>query len=147
VISPDLRRSGGRNSALMAVDSSARLSRPSAFESMSSKAASTSCRQKFVGMLPGLVLAASAADAKSKHGHRCFLAEQLGWEPYTDEQADEDEQLALRRATVCNFLQVPWNLEPLLTFGYITCLDERAGARNAERAGSMRQGELGRKAE
>uniref|UniRef100_A0A7S2G4J5 Protein TAPT1 homolog n=1 Tax=Haptolina brevifila TaxID=156173 RepID=A0A7S2G4J5_9EUKA len=53
-----------------------------------------------------------------------FIAKQLGWEGYTDEQANTDDaDIAQRRATVYNFLQVPWNLEPLLGFGYITCLD------------------------
>ena len=56
-----------------------------------------------------------------------FLASQLGWvsSPASDELSPsaEPDSVTRRRAGVYNFLQVPWNLEPLLLFGYATCLD------------------------
>lgn len=54
---------------------------------------------------------------------RAFLGDQLGWEPPLPDNLAEDEGIARKRAGVYNFLQVPWNLEPLLLFGYVTCLD------------------------
>ena len=54
-----------------------------------------------------------------------FLADQLGSEPEKPEAADDDsaDGDGNSRAGVYNFLQVPWNLEPLLLFGYLACLD------------------------
>jgi hypothetical protein len=34
-----------------------------------------------------------------------------------------DRESELRREGVHNFLAVPWNIEPMLIFGYVTCLD------------------------
>lgn len=60
-------------------------------------------------------------------GFGAFMAGQLGLDANADESVDADEELsrdtALRRSGVYNFLQVPWNLEPMLLFGYVTCLD------------------------
>lgn len=40
------------------------------------------------------------------------------------ESADDDlKAAAQRRAGIYNFIAVPWNLEPLMLLGYLTCLD------------------------
>lgn len=58
-------------------------------------------------------------------GFGLHLANQLGVADATStastsEDAARDDE---RRTGIYNFLQVPWNLEPLLVLGYITCLD------------------------
>ena len=52
------------------------------------------------------------------------MAGQFGVGPDSDakEHAD-DEPVSLWRSGVYNFLQVPCNLEPMLSFGFVTCLD------------------------
>jgi hypothetical protein len=39
------------------------------------------------------------------------------------EDEDDAKAAANRRAGIYNFIQVPWNLEPLMVLGYLTCLD------------------------
>ena len=63
-----------------------------------------------------------AAPPSSSLSFGRFVGQQLGWEP-DDGAADYDLEDDRRRRGVYNFLQVPWNLEPLLLFGFCTCLD------------------------
>ena len=70
----------------------------------------------------GVVDAAPAAPPSSSLSFGRFVGQQLGWEP-DDGAADYDLEDDRRRRGVYNFLQVPWNLEPLLLFGFCTCLD------------------------
>ena len=55
-------------------------------------------------------------------GFRHFLACQLGWGTEPADQPSEP-QLKQKQEGVYNFLQVPWNLEPMMWFGWATCLD------------------------
>ena len=53
-----------------------------------------------------------------------FLGEQLGL--HHDQRVEDsmsDQEGELRREGVYNFLTVPWMIEPMLVFGYVTCLD------------------------
>ena len=53
------------------------------------------------------------------------LAHQVGLSPETEQPSSSEDDSAddERRTGIYNFLQVPWNLEPLLILGYLTCLD------------------------
>ena len=70
----------------------------------------------------GVVVPSPAAPPSSSLSFGRFVGQQLGWEP-DDGAADYDLEDDRRRRGVYNFLQVPWNLEPLLLFGFCTCLD------------------------
>ena len=53
-----------------------------------------------------------------------FVGGQLGWEAAeAPTAADVDEGLEERRAGIHNFVKVPWNLEKMVTLGYLMCLD------------------------
>ena len=64
-----------------------------------------------------------AAAAMAREGFATFLGGQLGWDASPPDSVGRQQSIARKRAGVYNFLQVPWNLEPLLLFGYMTCLD------------------------
>jgi len=59
----------------------------------------------------------------AREGFATFLGGQLGWDASPPDSVGRQQSIARKRAGVYNFLQVPWNLEPLLLFGYMTCLD------------------------
>ena len=63
--------------------------------------------------------------ASSAGGFTSHLAAQLGVsEPSgASSSSDVDSVDDERRTGIYNFLQVPWNLEPLLMLGYVMCLD------------------------
>ena len=59
-------------------------------------------------------------------GFGAFLGAQLGRQSgaaETEDETSDGTETSQRRSGVYNFLAVPWNLEPLLVFGYVTCLD------------------------
>ena len=66
---------------------------------------------------------ASPDAAMAREGFATFLGGQLGWDASPPDSVGRQQSIARKRAGVYNFLQVPWNLEPLLLFGYMTCLD------------------------
>jgi len=71
----------------------------------------------------GLPLSGCAADDTRRFIP--FLLSQLGWTEWAA-GADGDVGLEVmdeKREGIYNFFQVPWNLEPLMLFGYVACLD------------------------
>ena len=54
---------------------------------------------------------------------RGFLAAELGWNVAEPNEEASEANLELRREGIYNFLQIPWNIEPLMWFGYLVCVD------------------------